>query len=264
MTRAELLASAQRGWFVYRTREEQALCAAMEAASVPLGSVCEVGYGLRTGNNARHVLRRPPRPGEIGLVGGEDIVPYALRWKAKTLVRGERFGPLVSRQRGRPRIAIQRIRTNAQAPWARWLEAAPVPAELVCLDSLSTLACASPDLLWALLGLVSSVAMNRFHRLRTTDVNVKPGALKELPVPRALIEAPARLAQLARECAGGGSSRLDRSIDAEVYALFGLPRRLIEACERGFWGDRLPEEFRLLEQAMSDPSCSVANMEGTA
>jgi hypothetical protein len=92
---------------------------------------------------------------------------------------------------------------------------------------------------------------------------VKPSALKELPVPRALVEAPGRLSQLARERAEAArahapSHLLDRRIDAEVYALFGLSHTLVEACERGFWADRLPEEFQLLEQAMSDPPCSVA------
>ena len=241
-------------WFVYRTREEQALCDAMDCVSVPLGSVCEVGYGLRTGNNALHVARRPPRVGEIGLVGGEDIVPFALRWHPKTLIKPGRLLALASRQHGRPRIAIQRIRTNSKAPWARWLEAAPVPPDLVCLDSLSTLAAPSEELLRALLALVSSVPMNRYHRLHTTDVNVKPSALRTLPVPRALIENPRRLARLTDS----------RAIDAEVYALFGLSRELVHACEQGFWGDRFSEEIQTLDQAMSDPPCSVTRKEGTA
>ncbi|MFN2549329.1 MAG: N-6 DNA methylase [Myxococcales bacterium] len=241
-------------WFVYRTREEQALCDAIDRASVPLGTVCEVGYGLRTGNNRLHVARRAPRRGEIGLVGGEDIVPFELRWRPKTLVKPGRLLDLAGRQLGRPRVAIQRIRTNSKAPWARWLEAAMVPPGLVCLDSLSTLAALSEELLHALLALVSSVPMNRYHRLHTTDVNVKPSALRTLPVPRALLEDPGGLARLTDH----------RAIDAEVYALFGLPRALVEACERGFWANRFPEEFQRLEQAMSDPLCSVGSQEGIA
>ena len=303
VSRGELLASARRGWFVYRSAEERALCAAMEAASAPLGAVCAVGYGLRTGDNGRHVERRAPRRREVGLVGGEDIVPFALRWHPKTLVDGAALSALVARQQGRPRVAIQRIRTNAQAPWARWLEAALVPPARVCLDSLSTLACESDELLWALLALVSSVALNRFHRLRTTDVNVKPGALRELPVPRALLAAPGKLAGLARQAAqvaagtamsdprdmlnAGGAREplkkvrakkdrahafhenaaahvLDRRIDAEVYALFALPRELVHACERGFWGERFAEEIRQLDPPMSDPPAIVARQEGTA
>ncbi len=285
----ELARSARRGWFVYRTRAERSLCAAMEAASLPLGEACSVGYGLRTGDNRRYVERRAPGAGETGLVGGEDVVPFALRWRPKTLVEAGPFRALVARQAGRPRIAVQRIRTNAQAPWARWLEAAPVPRNLVCLDSLSTLAADSDQLLWALLGLLSSVVLQRYHRLRTTDVNVKPSALRELPAPRKLLAAPAELAALARERAGiagmsdplailipGGGREplrytdrararstdltahaLDRRIDACVYALFGLPEPLVHAAELGFWADRFPEESRNLEQAMSDPCASV-------
>ncbi len=276
VSRGELLATARRGWFVYRSAEERALCAAMEAASAPLGAVCAVGYGLRTGDNGRHVERRAPRRREVGLVGGEDIVPFALRWHPKTLVDGAALAALVARQQGRPRVAIQRIRTNAQAPWARWLEAALVPPGRVCLDSLSTLACESDELLWALLALVSSVALNRFHRLRTTDVNVKPGALKELPVPRALLAAPGKLAELARQAAQAAAGTamsafhqnpahaLDRRIDAEVYALFALPQKLVHACERGFWGERFAEEIRQLDPPMSDPPAIVARQEGTA
>ncbi len=263
--REELWAAARRGWFVYRSRDERELCAAMDAASVPLGSACEVGYGMRTGANARHVARRAPAEGEIPLLGGEDVIPYGLRWRPKTLVRPEPLRALVNRQLGVPRIAVQRIRTNAQAPWARWLEAAMAPEGTVCLDSLSTLACPDADRLWALLALLQSVAVQRYHRLRTTDVNVKPGALRELPAPRALLDSPDELAALARERAQrpADAGELDRRIDACVYRLFALPRRLIRAAEEGFWGERFVQEFQVLERWMSDPLGTVTRMEGT-
>ena len=240
----------------------------MEASSVPLGEACAVGYGMRTGDNGRHVARREPRGTEVGLVGGEDVVPYGLRWKPKALLHPEALAALVRRQRGALRVAVQRIRTNAQAPWARWLEAAMVPAERVCLDSLSTLACAEEERLWALLAFIQAVPVQRYHRLRTTDVNVKPSALREVPVPRALLESPAGLAALAQaraRCTGGAASHaLDRRIDAWVYGACGLPRRLVHAAEQGFWGERFDEEIRALEEAMSDPSSTLANQEGTA
>jgi predicted RNA methylase len=265
-SREELWADARRGWFVYRSREERELCAAMDAVSVPLGSACEVGYGMRTGANARHVARREPGEGEIGLLGGEDLIPYGVRWRPKTLVHPEPLRALARRQIGVPRIAVQRIRTNAQAPWARWLEAAMAPEGTVCLDSLSTLASPDPDRLWALLALVQSVAVQRYHRLRTTDVNVKPSALRELPVPRALLDSPLDLAALARERARRpeDAHRLDRRIDACAYRLFGLPRRLIDAAEQGFWGERFDQEIQVLERWMSDPPGTVGRMEETS
>lgn len=256
----ELVQTAGRGWQLYRSKGERAFVSALEEAGVPLGSICTVGYGLRTGDNGRHVERCAPREWEIGLAGGEDIAPFALRWRPKRLLDGARFQSLLARQLGQERVAIQRIRTNAQAPWARWLEAAVVPGGLACLDSLSTLACADGDLLWALLGLVSSVALNRCHRLRTTDVNVKPALLRELPVPRRLLESPRELAQLSRERAALGplapAPPLERQIDAVVYQLFGLREAQIEEAERGFWGPRFEEESARLRasfEAMSDP-----------
>jgi hypothetical protein len=247
----------QAPWFVYRTRDEQALCEAMERASVPLGQVCDVGYGLRTGDNARHVLRSSGQDAAVPLLGGEDVVPFAVRWKPKFLRASslQELGPLAEKQRGKPRVAIQRIRTNSQQPWARWLEAAMCPPETVCLDSLSTLACEDDELLWALLGVVGSVALDRVHRLRTTDVNVKPSVLRELPAPRALLDPPRRrrLAELVRaravQAAGEANRprdiapRLEREIDGEVYALYGLSRPLVEESERGFWGDRAATEL---------------------
>jgi predicted RNA methylase len=266
----ELQRTARGGWFLYRTRAERTMCEAMESVSVPLGRACVVGYGMRTGRNARYVARRPPRAGEVALVGGEDVVPFALRWRPKTLEHGDELRALVQRQLGQPRIGVQRIRTNAQAPWARWLEASVIPPQMLCLDSLSTLGCPSEQRLWALLALVSSVPVQRYHRLRTTDVNVKPSALRELPAPRRMLEAPGTLAALAKQRAAMAEApvsdrhALDRRIDAEVYALFGLPRALVEATERGFWGERFPEEFQRLEGAMSDPPVMVARQEGTA
>jgi predicted RNA methylase len=266
---ARLRESAVAGWQPYRSRGESALCAALEAESVPLREVCQVGYGLRTGNNPLHVERAAARAGEIALCGGADVVPFALRPSGKRLAHPTpALLTLAERQLGRERIAVQRIRTNSAQPWARWLEAAKVPADVVCLDSLSTLSCESDDRLWALLALLNSVALNRYHRLRTTDVNVKPSSLRELPVPRALLEpaAAAELAALCRERAeqalpqsrleGRRAARdpeaapaLERLIDRAVYRLYRLPRALVEESERGFWGPRFFAEHARLGAA---------------
>jgi len=268
VSRGELVATSAGGWFVYRSAAERALCRAMEACSVPLGAACEVAYGMRTGNNARHVGRRAPQASEVGLVGGEDIVPYALRWRPKTLLDPAPLARLVERQLGSERVAVQRIRTNALVPWARWLEAALVGRGRVCLDSLSTLSCDDPDRLWALLAWIQSVPLQRYHRLRTTDVNVKPSALRELPVPRALLDDPSFLADLARQRAAAGAPAsahaLDRRIDACVYAQFRLTGRLVDASEQGFWGERYPQQIRQLEEYMSDPSGKLLRKEGIA
>jgi N-6 DNA Methylase len=267
--RAELLEGARRGWQIYRSAGERRLCASLEASGAPLEELCAVGYGLRTGDNPRFVARRPPEPGEVALVGGEDVVPFALRLRPKALrAPTAQLQALAERQLERPRVCIQRIRTNSRAPHARWLEAAPVPPHLVCLDSLSTLSSGDADRLWALLAVLGSVALQRYHRLRTTDVNVKPAALRELPVPRALLQAEAAgaLAALARARAAeaaaapahtgsapGLAPALERAIDAAVYRLFGLGEAEVIEAERGFWGPRFPVEFPRLARECQAP-----------
>jgi tRNA1(Val) A37 N6-methylase TrmN6 len=282
---ADLRARAASGWQPYRSQAEKRFCAALEAVSVPLEKVCEVGYGLRTGDNAGHVSRKASSADGCPLCGGEDVVPFALRWREKRLVHATpRLSRLAEAQLGRPRIAIQRIRTNSSEPWARWLEAAPVAPGMVCLDSLSTLATPEHELLWALLGLCNSVALNRWHRLRTTDVNVKPSALRELPVPRALLSPVLRgplaalsrrraaevEAELAREAmrgeagkerswrrrataSGGLAPATERAIDREVYRLFGLGPEEIGVAARGHWGGRADTEIGRLRLRRSEP-----------
>ena len=263
---AELVRRIPAGWQPYRSEGEQQLCAALGAASVPLAEACAVGYGLRTGRNALHVGRGTGPEGSIPLCGGEDVVPFGLRLRPKHLTAPtDVLLRLAARQRGTRRVAVQRIRTNAAAPWARWLEAAEVPAEMVCLDSITTLFAPpdAPALLPGLVGLCGSVAWNRWHRLRTTDVNVKPSSLRELPLPRALLgphrqEAFARLvrareAEVAVEVRTPPQSRKqadlapapqsERALDRAVYALFGLGPREVEEAERGFWGSRFDAEF---------------------
>jgi predicted RNA methylase len=250
-----LRAQARRGWQPYRSAGERALCEAMERASVPLEQLCSVGYGLRTGNNPRHVARGEKPPEAHALVGGEEIEPFHLKPTQKWLRDPTpELRKLVAKQLGHPRVAIQRIRTNAAVPWARWLEAAWVTEELICLDSLSTLATSSDqeDLLWALLALVGSVAMNRYHRLQTTDVNVKPSQLRTLPAPRLLADQDKRtkIVTLSKKRAAERdpqrAHQLERTIDREVYALYRLDEPLVDQCEETFWGERHAAERALL------------------
>jgi hypothetical protein len=129
---------------------------------------------------------------------------------------------------------------------------------------LSTLWCEDTDRLWALLGVLGSVALQRYHRLLTTDVNVKPALLRELPAPRALLQAgaAAELSVLSRARAAEAGEAgavpatapaLERAIDAAVYRLFGLCEADVAEAERGFWGPRFAVEFPRLAQECQAP-----------
>lgn len=231
VSQAVLRETAARGWWLYRTDAEEALCA--RVATLPtLGASREVIYGLRTGDNARYVSRTA---GVAQLVGGEDVEPYALRVKPKWLVEfAKEHATNARRQRG-PRVAVQRIRTNSARPSARWLEAAPVLDGALCLDSLTAIAAHDVADAHALTAWLCSAPVNRVYKLHFTDVNVRPATLSTLPLP-ALTPRLATLGAALATATGARATALQREADAEVYRLLGCDAAETETLERGWWG----------------------------
>jgi hypothetical protein len=234
--RPELQARAPRGWCLYRTSAESQACRVIERGT-RLGDRFEVIYGLRTGDNKRHVR---DGPGAVPLLGGRDLDAYDRHVRPKHLALPEEFARSVQRQRGRLKLGVQRIRTNSRLPWRRWVEAAPVLPDEVGLDSLSLIACRAEheDALWALLGVLCSSVVNHWYRLTFTDVNVKPTYLSELPLP----PLDARLALLAKARADKGpDADLERLIDRLVFDAYGFDEVQIRCFEDAFWGERAAE-----------------------
>ncbi len=234
----ELASNAAHGWFLYRTTPEARACAALEKQATPLAFGFEVLYGLRTGDNARHVVGGS---GAIPLIGGLDFDAFDRRVTDRHLASAPAFERVVARQRGRWKIGIQRIRTNSRVSWRRWLEAALVEPGEVGLDSLTLVAERGrperlTDPLCALVGVLNSSLVNRWYRLSFTDVNVKPVYVERLPIPR----LPAELARLVRRrLASPANATLERAIDRLVAAAYGLCEEDLEVLERGFWGAEL-------------------------
>ncbi len=237
VTRDELRRSAAQGWSLYRTADEQRACAAMVRGGVALSSQFDVVYGLRTGDNARFVV---DGPGPVPLVSGGDLEPYDRLRKDRHLAgRAEDFSQTRS-QLGTWKVGVQRIRSNAKAPWRRWVEAALLGPDEVGLDSMTVLVPLRPvaeagDPLHALMGVLNSSILNRFYKLAYTDVNVKPAYLRTLPVPRTSTELAAAV---QRRLARPGDHALERAIDRLVADAYGLADEEVQVLERGYWGDR--------------------------
>lgn len=236
--RQELEEAVPRGWFLYRTTAEARACRALEAGGEAISMRFDVIYGLRTGDNATHVRKGA---GAVPLVGGADIEAFDRRASTKHLADPSKFERSVAVQAGRAKLGVQRIRTNSSVPWRRWLEAAPVGADEIGLDSLTLLAPKSrsaelDDETCALLGVLSSSVLNRWYRLSFTDVNVKPAYLKDVPIP----PPSEQLSSLVRlRLKRPGDMVIERHIDRLVAHAWGLDERDIEALESGFWGDEL-------------------------
>jgi hypothetical protein len=228
----ELRETAARGWYPYRTSGEVEACRVIERGT-RLGDVFDVIYGLRTGDNTRHVQAGP---GAVPLIGGQYLDAYDRHVEPRHLIAPETFRTALARQLGRWKIGIQRIRTNSTHTWRRWIEAAPLEPHEVGLDSLTLIAPRTDDhRLWALLGVLGSSVLNRWYRLTFTDVNVKPTYVNELPLPP-LEEPLARLVQ--RRLAKGPSLTLERAIDRLVIDAYGLDEAQTLCFEQGYWSER--------------------------
>jgi hypothetical protein len=236
VSRAALTRTAERGWHLYRTEAEARAMSRLEAGSEPLSRRFDVLYGLRTGDNGRHLRTGA---GEVPVVGGGDLEPFDRRPSRRHLIVTERFSRAVARQLGRPKIALQRIRSNAKASWRRWLEAALCARDEVGLDSLTLVAAceATEDELLGLLGVLNSSLLNRWYKLTYTDVNVKPAYVTDLPVPKRF---PSELVACVRErLRVGPDAALERAVDRLVADAYGLDGSTLAVLEEGFWGDEL-------------------------
>lgn len=238
VSRDTLRESAGRGWFLYRTSAEARVCAAMERRSEPLSARFEVIYGLRTGDNARWLS---DTHGPVAAVGGLNIEAYDRRGTPRRLVDPAAFAGSLTRQQGRWKVGIQRIRTNSRTSWRRWVEAAPLTPDEIGLDSLTLLAERDAsgelsDAVCGLLGVLNSSVLNRWYRLHFTDVNVKPVYLTELPIPPLTSEFASLV---RRRLASPGDVRLERGIDRLVADAYGLDDAALAVLEEAFWQSEL-------------------------
>jgi methylase of polypeptide subunit release factors len=236
VSRRGLSESTSRGWFLYRTTGERKACRVIESAP-RLGASYDVIYGLRTGDNARHVMSGDGTP---RLVAGRDLEAYDRRVAPRYLRDPGSFSTNLARQSGRWKLGVQRIRTNSTTSWRRWVEAAPVRPEEIGLDSLTLIADRTTgekgepsNALLHLLGVLNSSFLNRWYRLTFTDVNVKPVYLAGIPVP----PVDSHIAELVRRrLQRPGDGELERSIDRLVAHAYGLSESEIACLEEEFWG----------------------------
>lgn len=74
---AQWLQNAKYSWPVRTHNEQYLLLKGLKDNATPLGELCTINQGLRTGDNARYVKEHPAGPKWRPVVGGKDIVAYA-------------------------------------------------------------------------------------------------------------------------------------------------------------------------------------------
>lgn len=170
-------------WLVYISPAERPIMDKIRAVSQPLGSLFNVKYGLRTGNNKKYLSENA---GLYKVVEGKNIGRYYRSSETNFLTKTDGlpksyFGD----EKSLPKLLVQYVRSNSTDVDARWLESTYCDIECIPLNSLNSIYKKDEGLdLKYLLAVLNSYLMNRYYRLHYTDVNVKKTYLMELPIVR--------------------------------------------------------------------------------
>ena len=168
---------------MYISPAERPIMDKIRAVSQPLGSLFNVKYGLRTGNNKKYLSENA---GLYKVVEGKNIGRYYRSSETNFLTKTDGlpksyFGD----EKSLPKLLVQYVRSNSTDVDARWLESTYCDIECIPLNSLNSIYKKDEGLdLKYLLAVLNSYLMNRYYRLHYTDVNVKKTYLMELPIVR--------------------------------------------------------------------------------
>jgi type I restriction-modification system DNA methylase subunit len=172
-------------WNLYVSQQELGIFQKMEKCSEKLGEICNLKYGLRTGNNKKYLADRDVNRLNYKIARGSHIKRYYFDWKEEYLITTEGL-PLsyFEEECLKDKIIIQRIRTNSTDFRSRWLESAYIEdSNFLALDSTTFIYKKGELSLKYLLAVFSSYLMNYYYKAHYTDVNVKPIYLENLPIP---------------------------------------------------------------------------------
>ena len=149
--------------------------------SVPLSTLCDVLYGIKTGDNPRFLARVRSKTHSVKALKTGEIGRYRLEWKGLYLwwsqeLAGYRTSPVAV-----PKIVVQYIR-KISLP-RRIIAVLDEKGQYYPLNNYSYIAARSrgPDLKY-ILGIVNSSLMNFYFANTFLDYNIKPTYLQQLPI----------------------------------------------------------------------------------
>lgn len=208
-----------------------------------VSSLCEVSFGLKTGDDSKFISKQPFAHHNQRLLRGRDICKYRLRWNGEYVcydtaaMREHRktARPGTSERFEQPKVLV---RDTGDV-----LEAAFDAGNCYVKDVLILIAKPRIDYpLQAITALLNSLAVRFFYETTYQTIHVQQNELASIPIPPATAADKARLSQLAEACAAaaqrGDEATLavhEAEIDQIVYRLFDLT----------------PDEIALIESALT-------------
>lgn len=196
---------------------------------VQLGDLCDVTYGIKTGNNEKFVSKTRSETHKVKALKTGELVRYRITWKGFYLwwcnkLAGYRVSSLEI-----PKIVVQYIR-KISLP-RRLIAALDEQGVYYPLNNYSYVTVRAMDYsLLYILGIFNSALINFYFANTFIDYNIKPTYLQQLPI------RPIDFSNVADK------SRHDRMV-ALVESMLGLHKRLLTA--------KTPDEKNRLEREIA-------------
>ncbi|BAO30999.1 Eco57I restriction-modification methylase domain-containing protein [Sulfuritalea hydrogenivorans] len=213
---------------------------------IPLGNICSVLYGIKTGDNARYVSKDEAALGyPVKALKTGEIGRYSLSWKQFWLDWGDHLAGFRKSRVDVPKIVIQYIRKLSMQ--RRLVAAIDVNGSYYPLNNYSYVSSDDPAYsLRYVLGILNSSALNYYFASTFIDYNIKPTYLQQLPIraidmsnrlDRAshdrMVAMVNQMLQFHEDLASAKTAHektllerqiaaTDRQIDTLVYELYGL------------------------------------------
>jgi hypothetical protein len=224
------------------------------SVGVPLSDLCDVLYGIKTGDNSRFLSTKQTRHHTKKAIKTGEISRYSLTWKGLYLwwspdLAGYRVASLEI-----PKIVVQYIRKLSLSP--RIVAAVDVKGEFYPLNNYSFVSIHSAEYsLLYIAGVLNSRLLDFLFANTFIDYNIKPTYLQRLPIRPLSFSNPsdkvehARMVSLVERMLDlhkhltatntpSDKERLQRQIDSVdqeidrlVYDLYGLTEEEIKIVE---------------------------------
>ncbi|MEI8207416.1 MAG: TaqI-like C-terminal specificity domain-containing protein [Kiritimatiellales bacterium] len=223
-------------------------------SSVRLGNVCDVLYGIKTGDNEKFLTKEKTAKHTVKALKTGELSRYGLTWKNFYLWWSDQLAGYRESNLEVPKIIVQYIR-KISLP-RRIIAALDEHGEYYPLNNYSYIAAGSSKYsIKFILGVLNSGLMNFYYANTFIDYNIKPTYLQSLPIRECNFSIPSDKArhnkmvslveqmltakkQLAaaqsdkdKNFYGHKCESLDRQIDTLVYELYGLTEAEIAIVE---------------------------------
>jgi predicted type IV restriction endonuclease len=225
-----------------------------KSESIPLCEICDVQYGIKTGNNSKYLSKSQTRKHRVKALKTGELSRYHIEWKQLFLFWCQELAGYRTSSVEVPKIIVQYIR-KISLP-RRIIAALDYDGEYYPLNNYSYIILKNNKYsIKYILGVINSSLINFYFANNYIDYNIKPTYLQQLPIHiidfnnkdesslhKDIAGNVDNIAELVNKLASARTDQdktsiqrqidaTDKQIDQLVYKLYGLTEEEIRVVE---------------------------------